>query len=93
MEQYVRKGIQKGEHRFDSAHPHCTHFSRPYHAGLGQRRCHKQLRDIDPYVKVIISSGYSVNRHARESLESGAKDYIDKPLDLKRIHRILHDAF
>ena len=53
--------------------------------GLGGWNCLKQLIDTDPSVKVVISSGYSVQGQAKEALEMGAKAYVSKPFDLKQI--------
>jgi two-component system cell cycle sensor histidine kinase/response regulator CckA len=41
------------------------------------------LREIDPQVRVLLSSGYSINGQAMEILERGCAGFIQKPFDLK----------
>ncbi|MCD6296185.1 MAG: response regulator [Deltaproteobacteria bacterium] len=61
--------------------------------GIGGHKCMKKLFEIDPKVKVVISSGYSANGKVRETLESGAAGFIGKPYlltdMLKRVRQIL----
>lgn len=47
--------------------------------GMGGHACLKELLKTDPKPRVIIASGYSVNRKAKETLEWGAMGYIPKP--------------
>ena len=42
-------------------------------------RSGKKLKEINPKIKVIISSGYSVNGEAQDMLKSGACGFIQKP--------------
>ena len=53
----------------------------------------RQIRRIDPGVKVLLASGYSLNGKAREILEDGCDGFIQKPFDLEKmaltIRRIL----
>ena len=48
---------------------------------------------IDPKVKVVISSGYSASGKMKETLESGAAGFIEKPYRLadmvKQVREIL----
>ena len=53
--------------------------------GMGGYKCFKELLLIDPQVKVIISSGYSVAEKVRETLESEAVEFIEKPYRLGEI--------
>jgi PAS domain S-box-containing protein len=47
--------------------------------GMGGMACLKQLLSLDPAVKVIIASGYSLDGQAKGIFELGAKDYVVKP--------------
>ena len=47
--------------------------------GMGGQKCLRELMGIDPEVKIIIASGYSVSKTAKEILEAGTVNYIDKP--------------
>jgi len=44
-----------------------------------------QLKEIDSDVKVLLSSGYSINDQARQILEKGCHGFIQKPFNLERL--------
>ena len=46
-----------------------------------------RLMQIDEKVKVLLSSGYSIEGKAAEILERGCEDFIQKPFDLKTLSR------
>ena len=47
------------------------------------------LRVINPRVKVLLASGYSINETARRILERGGEGFIKKPFDLMRLsHKV-----
>jgi len=50
--------------------------------GMGGHNCLKRLLEIDPEVKVIIASGYSVNGSVKETLDAGAVGFVGKPYKL-----------
>ena len=43
------------------------------------------LRAINPQIKVLLSSGYSIDGQAQEILERGCDGFIQKPFDIKRL--------
>jgi DNA-binding NtrC family response regulator len=45
----------------------------------------RSIRAIDPSVGVIIMTGLCDAEIARQAIESGAHDYLLKPLDLRRL--------
>ncbi|MBA7555739.1 Chemotaxis protein CheY [subsurface metagenome] len=53
------------------------------------------LKEIDPGVKVILSSGYSRNGQAQELLNPGVKDFLQKPYEfadmLIRVRQVLDE--
>lgn len=55
------------------------------------------LREIDPDVKVVLLSGYSVEGGARELLKKGCRAYIQKPFTIdhltKQIQDVLDDRY
>jgi two-component system, cell cycle sensor histidine kinase and response regulator CckA len=61
--------------------------------GMSGRETYDRLREIDPNVKVLLSSGYSINGQAKKILDRGCKGFIQKPYDLrdlsKRVRQIL----
>ena len=44
-----------------------------------------RLKQIDPEIKVILCSGYSINGEATEILNRGCSAFIQKPFDLKTL--------
>lgn len=53
--------------------------------GLGGAETFNQLRKIDPEIKVLLSSGYSLNDQAARILEQGCNGFIQKPFHLKEL--------
>lgn len=49
------------------------------------------LKEIDPEVKVLLSSGYSIDGQAKEILELGCSGFIQKPFNLKELSRKLRE--
>jgi len=44
-----------------------------------------RLKEMDPHVKVLLSSGYSLDGQATEILKRGCDGFIQKPFDLKAL--------
>ena len=63
--------------------------------GMGGRHCLEKLLKMNPRLKVIIASGYSINGPTKEVIEAGAKGFISKPYDmrgmLKTVRKILDE--
>ncbi|OQX65083.1 MAG: hypothetical protein B5M55_04770 [Desulfococcus sp. 4484_242] len=61
--------------------------------GMGGIRCFDELLRMDPAVKVLISTGYSIDGREREKLMARAVEFIEKPFGfkqmLKRVREIL----
>ena len=47
------------------------------------------LKEINPDVKVLLSSGYSINGQATEILGRGCSGFIQKPFSMKELSRKL----
>jgi CheY-like chemotaxis protein len=58
--------------------------------GLSGAETFDRLHEIDPGIRVLLSSGYSIDSQAREILARGCSDFIQKPYDLKELSRKLH---
>jgi two-component system cell cycle sensor histidine kinase/response regulator CckA len=50
---------------------------------MGGGEVYDQLKQINPRVKVLLSSGYSVDGQATEILERGCNGFVQKPFDLR----------
>jgi two-component system, cell cycle sensor histidine kinase and response regulator CckA len=64
--------------------------------GMGGGEIFDALIGIDPEVKVLLSSGYSVDGEASEILKRGCKGFIQKPFDItslsKKLREVLAEA-
>lgn len=52
---------------------------------MGGGETFDRLKEIDPDIKVLLSSGYSINGQATEILNRGCKGFIQKPFDIKEL--------
>ncbi len=59
---------------------------------LGGYDCFKQLREIDPNVRVVVSSGYAMDEEAQRILDEGARSFVHKPFDVKSLSAALNKA-
>ena len=60
--------------------------------GMSGRKCLEKLLKINPQTRVLIASGYSVNGPTKEALEAGAKGFIGKPYDIKRMLKAIRET-
>lgn len=44
-----------------------------------------EMKRIDPGVRVILSSGYSLNGQAKEIIDRGCRSFIQKPFNIKKL--------
>jgi len=56
---------------------------------MGGKKCLEWLLQINPNVKVIISSGYSPEETVKEVLEKGAKNFVNKPFNMKEMLQVV----
>jgi two-component system cell cycle sensor histidine kinase/response regulator CckA len=52
---------------------------------MGGGRAYDQLKTIDPAVKVLLASGYSINGQATDILARGCNGFIQKPFTLQAL--------
>jgi two-component system cell cycle sensor histidine kinase/response regulator CckA len=60
--------------------------------GMGGGETYDRLKEIDGDIKVLLSSGYSIDGEAREILDRGCNGFIQKPFNLKRLSRVVQDT-
>ena len=51
--------------------------------GMGAAETYDQLKAVNPGIKVILSSGYSLDQKAGAILERGCNGFIQKPFNMK----------
>ena len=52
---------------------------------MGGRETYVQLKGVDPDVKILLSSGYSIDDQASTILEKGCDGFIQKPYNVKQL--------
>ena len=51
-----------------------------------------RLREIDPEIRVLLSSGYSINGQAQDIMERGCKGFIQKPFKMEELSQRIREA-
>ena len=51
--------------------------------GMGGGETYNRLKEINPDIKVLLTSGHSINGQATEILERGCNGFIQKPFNIK----------
>ena len=54
-------------------------------SGMSGAETYKRLRSLNPDVKVLLSSGYSLNGRAQEILNQGCNGFIQKPFNMSSL--------
>src|SRR3989441_6264338 len=49
----------------------------------------RHLKERDPDIQLVLMSGYSSVKDAVEAIRLGAADYVEKPIDFRRLERVL----
>lgn len=60
--------------------------------GMGGREVYSKLREVDPGVAVLLSSGHSINGEAQEILNEGVRGFIQKPFRYREIIKAIEDT-
>jgi two-component system cell cycle sensor histidine kinase/response regulator CckA len=58
---------------------------------MGGGETYDQLRELNPHVKVLLSSGYSINGQASEILKRGCDGFIQKPFEARELSQMIRD--
>jgi len=59
--------------------------------GMGGGEVFDRLREMEPHIRVLLSSGYSVDGKAQAILDRGCNGFIQKPFDLQVLSEKLKD--
>lgn len=60
--------------------------------GMGGRETFRRLKEIDPDVRVVLSSGYSIEGQAQELIKDGCLGFLQKPYNLSDLDSKLETA-
>ena len=55
--------------------------------GMGGGETYNRLKEINPDIKVLLTSGNSINGQANEILERGCNGFIQKPFNMEDLSR------
>ncbi|MFO8166082.1 MAG: response regulator, partial [Desulfatiglandales bacterium] len=54
---------------------------------MGGGETYDRMKEMDPTIKVLLSSGYSIDGQAREILKRGCDGFIQKPFTIKELSK------
>jgi CheY-like chemotaxis protein len=60
--------------------------------GMGGKKCLEDLLRMNPLVKVVFTSGYSINGPMREAPNAGAKGFVSKPYELRQMLKVVREV-
>ena len=52
---------------------------------MGGGEAYDRMKEINPSIKVLLSSGYSINGKATEILKRGCNGFIQKPFSIRQL--------
>lgn len=58
---------------------------------MGGGKVYDRMKEINPDIKVLLLSGYSIDGEARKILERGCNGFIQKPFDIKELSAKLRE--
>ena len=59
--------------------------------GMSGNDTYDRMKEIDPDIKVLLSSGYSINGQATEIMDRGCNGFIQKPFKMKELSQKLRE--
>jgi len=59
---------------------------------MGGGETYDRLKEIDPKVKVLLASGYSIDGQASEILDRGCNGFIHKPFQMENLSREIREV-
>ena len=59
---------------------------------MGGSVTYEKMKEIDPEVKVLLSSGYSIDGQANEILKQGCDGFIQKPFNMQNLSKKIREV-
>lgn len=59
---------------------------------MGGKETFRVLKEINPSVKVVLSSGYSLSGEVQQLVDEGVRAFIGKPYDLHSFSEVLSNV-
>jgi CheY-like chemotaxis protein len=60
--------------------------------GMSGGETYDKIRQINPEVKTLLASGYSLDGKASQILRCGCNGFIQKPFDIEKLSRKLREV-
>jgi len=60
--------------------------------GMGGGETYDRMKEINPDIKVLLSSGYSIDGQATEILRRGCDGFIQKPFNTKELSQRVRES-
>jgi nitrogen-specific signal transduction histidine kinase/CheY-like chemotaxis protein len=60
--------------------------------GMNGGEAYDRMKEINPKVKVLLSSGYSIDSGAKEILNRGCNGFIQKPFSMKKLSQAIREV-
>ena len=58
---------------------------------MGGGETYDRMKEINPDIKVLLSSGYSIEGRATEILERGCDSFIQKPFNMRQLSQKIRE--
>ena len=59
---------------------------------MGGRECLRELLKLDPSLKILVASGFSPDGPTKDTINDGAKGFVDKPFKAKKMLKIIREV-
>jgi signal transduction histidine kinase/CheY-like chemotaxis protein len=61
--------------------------------GIGGEETLRRMKEVDPDVRVLVSSGFTEEDVIKRMLEGGASGFLKKPYEMGRLKQAIHQVF
>jgi len=58
---------------------------------MGGGETYDRLKELNPDIKVLLASGYSIDGQAKEILGRGCNGFIQKPFNMEKLSRKIRE--
>jgi len=88
--QHGQEALEKYQEAMAAGSPfHLVILDLTVRGGMGGAETLQKLREMDPAVKAIVSSGYSDDAALADQLKHGFKAYLKKPYDIRELREVV----
>jgi len=60
--------------------------------GMGGGETYDRMKELSPTIKVLLSSGYSIDGQAKEILKRGCNGFLQKPFTLGELSKAIREV-